>query len=158
MLCMEVLQRKPAVFQALTGVTVEEFWEIYHQFLPFWNQLEQERLSRPDRQRAIGGGRKYLLFPPDDVADDLLWLRRYWNTEGLAFFFGVDKATVSRNSRRVMKALERMGLASLGWPRPPRRGEGKSLKKSAGRDPGNLPRSGRDHRRDRTADSASPGQ
>ncbi len=130
MLCMEVLQRKPAVFRALTGVTVEEFWEIYHQFLPFWNQLEQERLSRPDRQRAIGGGRKYLLSLPTMLLMTLLWLRRYWNTEVLAFFFGVDKATVSRNSRRVLKALERMGLASLGWPRPPRRGEGKSLEEA----------------------------
>lgn len=130
MLCVEVLQWKPAVFRALTGLTVGEFWEIYRQFLPFWNQLEQERLSRPDRQRAIGGGRKYLLSLPTMLLMTLLWLRRYWNTEVLAFFFGVDKATVSRNSRRVLKALERMGLASLGWPQPPRRGEGKNLEEA----------------------------
>ncbi len=29
MLCVEVLQWKPAVFRSLTGLTVEEFWEIY---------------------------------------------------------------------------------------------------------------------------------
>lgn len=127
MLRVDTLQRKPVVFRALTGVTVEEFREIYEKCLPVWEQLEQERLNRPDRQRAIGGGRKYLLSLPDMLLMTLLWLRRYWNTEVLAFFFGVDKATVSRNTRRMLKALEAIGIASLGWPQPPRKGEGKNL-------------------------------
>lgn len=127
MLRVDTLQRKPVVFRALTGVTVEEFREIYEKCLPVWEQLERERLNRPDRQRAIGGGRKYLLSLPDMLLMTLLWLRRYWNTEVLAFFFGVDKATVSRNTRRVLKVLEALGIASLGWPQPPRKGEGKNL-------------------------------
>ncbi|MEM4202709.1 MAG: transposase family protein [Candidatus Methanomethylicaceae archaeon] len=60
----------------------------------------------------------------------LIGLRQYWNIEALAFFFGVDKATVSRSPRRVWNALQPLGLASLGRPQPPRKGEGKSVQKA----------------------------
>ncbi|MEM2125667.1 MAG: transposase family protein [Candidatus Methanosuratincola sp.] len=83
-------------------------------FLPVWERLERERLNRPEHKRAIGGGRKYHLSLPDMLLMTLLWLRRYWNTEVLAFFLGVGRATVSRNTRRVLKTPELPGKASPG--------------------------------------------
>ncbi len=52
------LSQKPEIFKNLTGATIDEFNELYRQTYPIWQQQEQERLSRRNRQRAIGGGRK----------------------------------------------------------------------------------------------------
>lgn len=47
--------------------------------------------------------------------------------EALGFFFGVDKSTASRNARRLLKVLRLLGEETLGWPGPPKRGEGKNV-------------------------------
>ncbi len=130
MLSVDVLRSKPLLFRSLTGWTVEAFEEPLARFLPVGPPQRRERRSRPDRRRAIGGGRKYRLSLPKMWRMTLLWLRQYGNLEALAFFFGVDKATVSRNTRQVWNALQLLGLASLGWPQPPRQGEGKSLQEA----------------------------
>lgn len=121
------LSQKPKIFKNLTGATVHEFNELYHQTYPVWQQQEQERLSRPNRYRAIGGGRKYELKFREQLLLTLVWLRLYLNTEALGHFFGVDKSTVSRNTRRVLAALRIVGEGTLGWPEPPRRGQGKNV-------------------------------
>ncbi len=128
MLSVDVLRSKPMRFRSLTGWTVEEFEEPLARFLPVGQPQRRERRSRPDRRRAIGGGRKYRLSLPNMLRMTLIGLRQYGNLETLAFFFSVDKATVSRNTRQVWNALQPLGLASLGWPQPPRQGEGKTLK------------------------------
>jgi IS5 family transposase len=58
------------------------------------------------------------------------WLRLYLNTEAMGFFFGVDKSTVSRNCRRLLKVLRALGEETLGWPEPPKRGQGKSVEQA----------------------------
>ncbi len=88
MIRLETLCRKPRLFRSLTGVDLDEFEEILARLLPVWEQQERERLSRPNRRRAIGGGRKYRLSIPDMLLMTLIWLRQAWNTEALAFFFG----------------------------------------------------------------------
>ena len=121
------LSEKPKIFKNLSGVTIDEFDELYQQTYPVWYQQEQERLSRPNRQRAIGGGRKYELKFQEQLLMSLVWLRLYLNTEALGYFFGVDKSTVSRNTRRVLAALRVVGEGALGWPEPPQRGQGKNV-------------------------------
>lgn len=121
------LSQKPKIFKNLTGVTIDEFNELYRQTYPIWQQQEQDRLSRPKRQRAIGGGRKYELKFREQLLLSLVWLRLYLNTEALGYFFGVDKSTVSRNTRRVLAALRVVGEGTLGWPEPPPRGQGKNV-------------------------------
>ena len=121
------LSQKPKIFKNLTGVTVSEFHQLYRQTYPIWQQQEQERLSRPDRQRAIGGGRKYELKFREQLLMTLVWLRLYLNTEALGYFFGVNKSTVSRNTRRVLAALRVVGEETLGWPEPPQPGRGKNV-------------------------------
>jgi hypothetical protein len=111
----------------LTGATNDEFEKLYRQTYPVWQQQEQERLSRPNRQRAIGGGRKYELKFREQLLMTLVWLRLYLNTEALGYFFGVNKSTVSRNTRRVLAALRVVGDRTLDRPEPPHRGQGKNL-------------------------------
>ena len=121
------LSQKPKIFKNLTGVSLDEFQELDRQTYPIWQQHEQERLSRPNRQRAIGGGRKYELKFRGQLLMTLVWLRLYLNTEALGYFFGINKSTVSRNTRRVLAALRVVGEETLGWPEPPKRGQGKNV-------------------------------
>ena len=121
------LSQKPKIFKNLTGATIDEFNDLYRQAYPVWQQQEQDRLSRPDRQRAIGGGRKYELKFREQLLMTLVWLRLYLNTEALGYFFGVNKSTVSRNTRRVLAAMRVVGEGTFGWPEPPQRGQGKDV-------------------------------
>lgn len=121
------LSQKPKIFKSLTGTTLDEFNELSRQSYPVWRQQEQERLSRPDRHRAIGGGRKYELKFREQLLMTLVWLRLYLTTDALGYFFGVDKSTASRNTRRLLAALRVVGEGTLGWPEPPQRGQGKNV-------------------------------
>lgn len=124
------LSQRPRILKSLSGVTVSEFDGLCHRTRPVWQRKERERLSRPDRQRAIGGGRKYELQFREQLLMTLVWLRLYLNTEALGYFFGVDKSTVSRNTRRMLAALREVGEGTLGWPEPPKRGQGKSAEQA----------------------------
>lgn len=124
------LSQRPRIFKSLSGVTISEFDGLCQQTQPVWQRKERERLSRPDRQRAIGGGRKYELQFREQLLMTLVWLRLYLNTEALGYFFGVDKSTVSRNTRRMLAALREVGEGTLGWPEPPKRGQGKSVEQA----------------------------
>jgi IS5 family transposase len=59
-----------------------------------------------------------------------VWLRLYLSTEALGFFFDVDKSTASRNARRLLPCLRLLGDETLGWPEPPKRGEGRSIEQA----------------------------
>ena len=61
MITYQRLSQQPEIFKNLTGVTIAEFNELERQTYPIWQQHERERLSRSNRQRAIGGVRKYEL-------------------------------------------------------------------------------------------------
>jgi IS5 family transposase len=127
MLSYQTVKAKPAVFKSLTGVTSNEFDELLDKVSPVWVELEQQRLRRAERQRAIGGGSEYKLALQERLLMTLIWLRLYLSTEALGFFFGVSKSTASRNTRNLLPALRQVGEATLGWPEPPKRGQGKSV-------------------------------
>jgi IS5 family transposase len=127
MLSYQTLKLKPTVFKSLTGVTPAEFDELLEKASPLWLELEQQRLNRQDRHRAIGGGSDYKLGLQERLLMTLIWLRLYLTTEALGFFFGVSKSTASRNTRNVLPVLCRLGDSTLGWPEPPKRGQGKNV-------------------------------
>ena len=130
MISYQELAEKPRVFKSITGLDIEEFEQLFGKLVPVWVAEERKRLDRPGRKRAIGGGRKYTLKLRDRLIMVMCWLRLYLNTEAMGFFFGVDKATVSRNCRRLLKVLRILGEETLGWPEPPKRGEGKSIEEA----------------------------
>lgn len=130
MISYQELAEKPRVFKSITGLDIEEFERLFEKLVPVWVAEERKRLDRPGRKRAIGGGRKYALKLRDRLVMVMCWLRLYLNTEAMGFFFGVDKATVSRNCRRLLKVLRMLGEETLGWPEPPKRGEGKSIEEA----------------------------
>jgi IS5 family transposase len=130
MISYEKLVPKPRVFKSITGLDIDEFDRLFQKLVPVWVEHERKRLNRPDRKRAIGGGRKYTLKLRDQLVMVMCWLRLYLNTEAMGFFFGVDKSTVSRNNRRLLKVLRALGEETLGWPEPPKRGEGKNVEQA----------------------------
>lgn len=123
----EVLKKSPAAFENLTGIGLGEFAELYRELVPLWTDGEHERLSRANRRRAIGGGHPYTLTLEDQLLMTLLWLRLRLNTIALSFLFGVDKATVSRNTRRMWRILPQLNEPTPAWPQPPERGHSKNL-------------------------------
>jgi len=127
MLRYETLRRQRGGVKALTGLSIQEFEDLYERFVPAWEEAERERLSRPDRQRAIGAGRTYKLDLATYLLMTMTWVRLYLTTEVLGVLFGVDKATVSRNGRRILAVLRRVSEGEIEWPDPPARGEGKDL-------------------------------
>lgn len=130
MISYQKLVEKPRVFKSITGLGIDEFERLLQKLVPVWVEQEYKRLDRPDRKRAIGGGRKYTLKLRDQLVMVMCWLRLYLNTEAMGFFFGVDKSTTSRNCRRLLKVLRMLGEETLGWPEPPKRGQGKSVEQA----------------------------
>lgn len=130
MISYEKLAKKPRAFKSLTGLDIDEFERLLRKTKPVWNEYEHKRLDRPGRKRAVGGGRKYELTLRDQLLLVLCWLRLYLNTEALGFFFDVNKSTVSRNCRRLLEVLRALGEETLGWPEPPKRGEGKTIEQA----------------------------
>jgi transposase len=127
MLSYTLLSRRPRAFYNLTGISLAEFDRLFDQFVPLWQQAEQQRLARATRQRAIGGGHPYGLDLRSQVVMTLLWLHLYLTTDTLGVLFGVDKSAISRNSRRILRVLRQLGEQSVWWSEPPERGAGRTL-------------------------------
>ena len=130
MITYDKLKQKPRAFRSITGMSMTEFDELYQKLIPVWARSERKRLSHPDRKRAIGGGHPYTLRLRERLLMTATWLRLYLSTEALGFFFDVDKSTASRNTRRLLPCLRQLGDETLGWPEPPKRGEGKSIEQA----------------------------
>jgi hypothetical protein len=121
------LKKKPSVLKGFAGVTAAEFEELEAKAEPIWREKEHKRLERPNRQRAIGGGRQKTLPFREQLLMTLIWLRLYLILEALGYLFGVDKSSASRDTNSVLPVLRQVGEATLGWPEPPKRGQSKSL-------------------------------
>jgi hypothetical protein len=124
------LMQHASAFRNLTGISVKEFEGLFERFEPLWQEAEHKRLGRANRQRGIGGGRRYALDLRSQLVMTLIWLHLYLTTETLGILLGVDKAAISRNTRRVLPLLRRLGEETVWWREPPGKNEGKSLEKA----------------------------
>jgi hypothetical protein len=102
----------------MTGLSVAEFDALAAEVLPGYRAQERARLSRPDRRRAIGGGRKYALPARDHLLLAVVWLRRYPTNAVLGYLFGVSEYVALRAVARVVPLLEAHGLDSMRLPDP----------------------------------------
>ena len=82
---------------------------------PFWQEAEIKRLSRPNRQRVISGGRKYHLRTLEDkMLLIFLFYCLYLNYDFLGFIFGFDGTKAGRLIKRIEPVLsKRFKLPSL---------------------------------------------
>ncbi len=117
----EYLNQCPSVFLKMTGLRVAEFDGLLNDSLPEFMEAEMQRLSRPDRQREIGGGRRTELDGRDQVLLTVVWLRVYPTHEVLGYLFGISDSTVSRIIQRSLPVLEQAGRDTMRMPDPGRK-------------------------------------
>lgn len=115
------LTRHPQVFLKMTGLHLSEFDEVMGDVQPALTKAEQTRLERPNRQRAIGGGRDSELDGRNQVLLTVIWLRVYPTHEVLGYVFGVSDSTVSRVIQRILPLLEQAGRDTMRLPDPGRK-------------------------------------
>ena len=114
------LSRHAPIFHTMTGLTVPQFDALVRDALPVYAAAEQARHTRPDRQRAVGGGHPFTLTPRDHLLMAVVWLRRYPINAVLGYLFGVEETTALRTVRRVIPVLEQLGLDTMRLPDPGR--------------------------------------
>lgn len=117
----ERLHRYPTVFKSMTGLTVPQFDDLVADLLPRYRAAEQQRLSRPTRQRAIGAGHPFELDPRNQFLLTVVWLRVYPIHEVLGYLFGISDTTVSRIIARILPLLEASGRDTMRMPDPGRK-------------------------------------
>jgi hypothetical protein len=114
------LRGVPSIFRNLTGITVSVFDLLLGQLLPAFDAQRRQRLDRPNRQRAVGGGDHFDLEPADQLLLTIFWLRHYPTQEVLGYLFGVSDSTAKRAIDRCLPLLEAAGKDSMRMPDPGR--------------------------------------
>ena len=99
------LQNSPVTFRRLTGLSPKEFRRLLAELEPAWQRDQQRRRTRQPRQRKPGAGPPFALPLPDRLLMLLIYYRAYVSHVFLAFLFGIDESTVSRNIRRLEPLL-----------------------------------------------------
>ena len=115
------LRHHASVFLAVTGLQLNEFDQLVNDLLPSYGEAEQERLERPERQRAIGGGRDFALDARDQILLTVVWLRKYPTQEVLGYLYGLSDTSAGRVVKRVLPLLEQAGRDTMRMPDPGRK-------------------------------------
>ncbi|MBI3422262.1 MAG: transposase [Acidobacteria bacterium] len=113
----KTLRENSVLVKAFTGLPAEAFWELVNKTevqLPDASR-ERQRHERPDRQRAIGGGRDFDQPVAIRVAQTLTYLRLHIPQETVALLFGATQTDVSRDLRRLLPLVCRLLPAPEVW-------------------------------------------
>jgi len=102
---LRVLRRRPDLFFRLSGVRLADFDVLSRLVFPVWKVKEKQRLTRADRQRAIGGGMKYRLEFDEQLLLCLIYYRTYVAQVFLGLMFGVSSPTVCRRIGAMTQLL-----------------------------------------------------
>lgn len=100
------LKKHPVLIKAFMGLPAEVFWALIAAIEDRLPEYERERLDRPDRQRAIGGGRTYDLSLVIRVALVLTYLRLHIPQLAVACMYGATQSDVSRELRRLLPVMK----------------------------------------------------
>ena len=93
---LKVLRVRPELFFRLSGIQVSDFEVLVGELYPLWIASEEKRLSRKERQRAIGGGRKYRLKFAEQMLLCLIYYRTYTSQAFIGLLFSTSSPTVCR--------------------------------------------------------------
>ena len=88
--------------------------------MPAFHAARTQRLDRPGRHRAVGGGGHFDLDPADQLLLAIVWLRPYPTQEVLGYLFGVSDSTALRAIARCLPLLEQSGRDTMRMPDPGR--------------------------------------
>lgn len=96
---------KSGYFRRLTSFTVEEFRTLVEKLRPEWIRRERERLTRPNRKRAIGQGHPYAGSFETMVFVVVMYLRTSSGNALLSALFGIDEVTIRSWRKRIAPLL-----------------------------------------------------
>lgn len=116
------LKQRPKHFLSFTGLTVPEFDKFIQDNRQDWQEQRTKRLlkNRLNRQRKIGGGRKFALPAfEDQLLLTLILAKSYCSCLLLEYLFSIDSSTVCRTAQAMMSIIKKNGkyIIDLG-PRP----------------------------------------
>lgn len=97
---------KPRLLTQLTTLTLGEFDLLVKKLEPEWKEREKIRLSRPDRQRAIGQGHPYFGTFPDLLLFLVVYTRTNCSNVLLGLVFGLTEQTVIDLGKKLLPLLQ----------------------------------------------------
>ena len=102
---LKVLSAQPALFFRLSGIRLVDFNALVATLHPIWLKSEVKRLSRKDRQRAIGGGMTYHLEFTEQLLLCLMYYRTYTSHAFMGLVFNVSSPTVCRRIQAMTELM-----------------------------------------------------
>src|SRR5216683_3558566 len=121
MLTYAYLKKRPRTLRSMTGLTAQEFEQLYQDVAARYDAAEECRLGRPNRKRRRGAGRKFR----DPLAQRLLlvlvWLRVYPTYEVMGVLFHLHNSNISRQLAGLLPLLREVGRRDLVEPPADRR-------------------------------------
>ena len=109
LLSYDMLSRKPLLFKSFTGLTVQEFDDIYNKDITKrYSNYEIKRLSkRKNRERSVGAGRPFKLDIKDRFIMLLVYYRLYITYTLAGFLFDLDQSNICRDIQKIEKLIRR---------------------------------------------------
>jgi DDE superfamily endonuclease/Helix-turn-helix of DDE superfamily endonuclease len=103
LLSYDKLSKKPLLFKSFTGLTVQEFDDIYNkEITKRYHKYELQRLSkRKDRKRDIGAGRPFKLDLKVRFLMLLVYYRLYITYTLAGFLFDLDQSNICRDIQKI---------------------------------------------------------
>src|SRR3954471_24000413 len=97
------LSKKPLLFKSFTGLTIQEFDDIYDkEITKKYDKHENKRLSkRKTRERSIGAGRHFKLDVKDRFLMLLVYYRLYITYTLAGFLFDLDQSNICRDIQKI---------------------------------------------------------
>jgi hypothetical protein len=90
------------LFKSFTGLSVQQFDNIYKEIKSKYEKYEIKRLSsKRNRERSIGAGRHFKLIVEDRVIMVLVYYRLYITYTMTEFLFGLDQSNVCRDIQKI---------------------------------------------------------
>jgi DDE superfamily endonuclease len=114
LLTYDKLSRKPLLFKSFTGLSVQEFDDIYSkQITKKYTKQEIKRLSKgKERKRNIGAGRPFKLDVKDRCIMLLVYYRLYITYTLAGFLFDLNQSNICRNIQKIESLVKAMPTSS----------------------------------------------
>lgn len=111
----KILRENPELVKAFTGLPEQEFWSLVQAVEAQLPAYEHARHERPNRQRAVGGGRDFDQPVVIRVAQVLTYLRLHLLQHGAALLYGGTQPDVSRDLRRLLPLIKQLLPCPAVW-------------------------------------------
>lgn len=107
LLSYDRLSKKPVLFKSFTGLTVQQFDDIFDkEIMKRYDKYEIQRLSkRRDRKRSIGAGRPFKLDLKDRFVMLLVYYRLYITYTLVGFLFDLNQSNICRDIQKIEKLI-----------------------------------------------------